>query len=413
MNDVPGYELCCEFAGPNEMPRHLSIDDTNVQSISTPRADEYRSCCTPPNRARKNTGVIMDVEGHAAFVGRASQGIGTALREDYRPRDYHELANTPSVEGPDEKNTAKMSGDIGKRTVAERIICKTLPHFGRSDALVNKAGSSSAKALIQQTEQDIVTTVSANREEAGPPFSGFKCIARSSLGLSHQRRALLSCLFGSGLTEDRSGPAVLRPLWANDAMQRAYDMVRLTAALDAASPAGGAPQATFAVESRVAAELALTYRQLSAHDAQDQVPCSGSLRTVLRNVVELFGMPFGGPELRTDIQSMTMPAFQCRALVLAASGLVMSALTETFAPVRRIDVELTPLGFGVMRLRTAVISATGTDAGCSHNLQDLVSLLDEGCLHAFAAGGGYEVEVYFRPNRYRPAVPPRCYRATS
>jgi hypothetical protein len=55
-------------------------------------------------------------------------------------------------------------------------------------------------------------------------------------------------------------------------MQRAHDIVRLIAALDAASPAASTPQATFTVESRVAAKLALTYGQLSAHDAQEYVP---------------------------------------------------------------------------------------------------------------------------------------------
>jgi hypothetical protein len=258
----------------------------------------------------------------------------------------------------------------------------------------NTAGSSSIRC-----------TGSRQTAEPGSRSSRFEAVVRNSSGLSRQRQAVLGVLLGSSWGCKRSDLAVLQPLWANEAMQRACDMVRLMAALDAAVPASHAPRATFSVESRLAGALATAYQELSSPDERELVACSGLLRTVIRGLVELFGEPFGVAKLQTNIERLTMPAFQRRALVLAASSLLLDAFREAISPVCGINIELGSLRPGVTRFRIIIVSTTYPGPACSDNLLDLASLLDDSCIHSFSDAGKFAVELYFRPPDISRASP--------
>jgi hypothetical protein len=238
-------------------------------------------------------------------------------------------------------------------------------------------------------------TLSINNAVARPPRSRFERMVGSSRP-SRRRQPLLGLLLGAAIVADRSGSDVLRPLWANEAMQRAYGMVRLVGALELAAPTSRTPQAVLVAEHVAAAELAAAYRDLCAHDERDCLPCSASLRSVVRGLVELFGRTLGDPELRTDIQRVTLPAFQRRALVLATSSILINAFMASFGPVRGVEVELTALCSGLFRLRTLVISPGWASSWSHDGLEDLVSPLDDGFSHVFVATERAAVDVYFR-----------------
>ncbi len=90
----------------------------------------------------------------------------------------------------------------------------------------------------------------------------------------------------------------------------------------------------------------------------------------LRCIVELLGSPFGAPDLRTNIQRVTLPAFQRRPLVLAASSLVMNAFADPDRPVHGIEVELSTLERGTVRLRVIVVGSVWADPRRNDNLED-------------------------------------------
>jgi two-component sensor histidine kinase len=140
---------------------------------------------------------------------------------------------------------------------------------------------------------------------------------------------LLGVLLASTFPLPGRSCQVLRPLWAEEAMHRAYSFVRL---IDTSNrrgkSAGEDPQVAEVVEV-IACDLAICFRALTAGSERDVVPCFA----VLRDVVTGLGALFGGPSnitLETNIEEVWLPAYKRRALVLAASELVSNALLHAF-----------------------------------------------------------------------------------
>jgi NAD(P)-dependent dehydrogenase (short-subunit alcohol dehydrogenase family) len=104
----------------------------------------------------------MATEGKVAIITGASQGIGAALVEAYRARDYRVVATARSIKQPDDADIAAVSGDIGERRTAERTVAEAMARFGRIDTLVNNAGIFIAKPFTQYTEADFAAMVSVN-----------------------------------------------------------------------------------------------------------------------------------------------------------------------------------------------------------------------------------------------------------
>jgi two-component sensor histidine kinase len=84
------------------------------------------------------------------------------------------------------------------------------------------------------------------------------------------------------------------------------------------------------IEFNLSVNLAGLYRSLVAPPEGDVVPCSTVLREVVSNLVALFGPAVGAVDLRTDIARIALPGYKRRALVLAASELVINALSHAF-----------------------------------------------------------------------------------
>jgi hypothetical protein len=147
-----------------------------------------------------------------------------------------------------------------------------------------------------------------------------------SLLLSPTRSDILGVLLEAANPAHHGGAAMLRPLWADEAMHRAYQMVRLTRMLDRRTPCDEQSPVDADFERRIAKALAET--QLSLRIARDteKLPCSEVLRDLARDLVDLFGEAAGLGGISTNIERLELASFKRRALVLMAGHLVIESL---------------------------------------------------------------------------------------
>ncbi len=186
------------------------------------------------------------------------------------------------------------------------------------------------------------------------PFSASTSRPRSRL----ETMALLSCrqsphvgrlldVLLSGCADLGRGRRVLRPLWAEEAIHRADNLIRLVAARGRSDVA--------AVDDALARDLAALFRSLQTESEDAELPCSHILRNVVADLAALFGGVAGDVILNTNIERVSLPAYKRRALVLAATELVINALLHAFRGRRqgRIEVSLTWFGLAHACLRVS------------------------------------------------------------
>src|SRR5258708_38477993 len=104
----------------------------------------------------------MSSDRKVAVITGASQGIGAALVEAYRGRDYAVIATARSIRPTNDDQILAVPGDIADRKTAERAISEGLARFGRIDTLINNAGVFSAKPFTRYTEADYAALVGVN-----------------------------------------------------------------------------------------------------------------------------------------------------------------------------------------------------------------------------------------------------------
>lgn len=104
----------------------------------------------------------MASEQKVAVITGASGGIGSALVDAYRNRNYRVVATARSIEPSNSDNVVVVSGDITDRKTAERVISQCITRFGRIDTLVNNAGIFIAKPFTQYTEADYAAILGVN-----------------------------------------------------------------------------------------------------------------------------------------------------------------------------------------------------------------------------------------------------------
>jgi NAD(P)-dependent dehydrogenase (short-subunit alcohol dehydrogenase family) len=97
-----------------------------------------------------------------AIVTGASQGIGAALVEAYRDRDYRVVATARSIVQGDDRDVVAVPGDIGDPATAERVVGEAVARFGRVDTLVNNAGVFLSKPFTEFTLDDYADNMSVN-----------------------------------------------------------------------------------------------------------------------------------------------------------------------------------------------------------------------------------------------------------
>jgi two-component sensor histidine kinase len=182
----------------------------------------------------------------------------------------------------------------------------------------------STSQVLRPRAPDIRSAPPATRRAAAT--SRFAQMATGAALVSVPRQALLGILLDATLPFTCRGSTALRPLWANEAMLRAYDLITLVTALERQLPCHAQDALALGLERAVAVELAGAFRSLDISDDAEEATCSELLRTVLRDLVELFGPVPGELHLLTAIEQLSLPAFKRRALVLLACDLLVGAL---------------------------------------------------------------------------------------
>src|SRR5580693_2823445 len=104
----------------------------------------------------------MSSDRKVAVITGASQGMGAALVEAYRDRDYAVVATARSIRPSNDDQIVVVPGDIADRKTAERAISDGLARFGRIDTLINNAGVFIAKPFTQYTLADYAAMLAVN-----------------------------------------------------------------------------------------------------------------------------------------------------------------------------------------------------------------------------------------------------------
>jgi hypothetical protein len=237
------------------------------------------------------------------------------------------------------------------------------------------------------------------RTQANHQGSSFQQIIEIDRAVTSRSMAkLLTVLLRSAIPDSSGWSEVLRPLWAEEAMHRSYCFLKLALALHERPLREPGRSLTCNTELCLATDLAALYRSLATGPERQVVPCSPVLRDVVRNLVALFGSIVGDVELHVNIGRVALPAFQRRALVLAASELVINALCHAFRgrTYGRISLELHAIDIWKARLQ---VSDDGVgcedrqiDTGCGI-AGGLASLLESELAYRIRNGHGTTAEI--------------------
>jgi hypothetical protein len=235
--------------------------------------------------------------------------------------------------------------------------------------------------------------------DSAKPASRFEYLAAMNGRISSWRGGILGTLLAATLPETYRGHSELRPLWANEAMERAYTTICLIDSLEQAVPVRDLEPSRGFNESTLASHLArlLTSARYSAADMPR--PCSPLLRATVQNVVGLFGPSVGGVEVTILAEPMSLPACKTRALVLLANDLVVNALRHGLHTPDggRISVTLTRVRGMIGELQVAdtgagFLNSRPNPLSVAH---DLASLLETEPIFSSPRAGGVCVSVAF------------------
>jgi len=104
----------------------------------------------------------MGIEQKVAIITGASQGIGAALVQGFRDRNYRVVATARSIKPSGDDDVLAVAGDVADRSTAERVVSQAVARFGRVDTLINNAGIFVAKPFTQYTAEDYAAVMGTN-----------------------------------------------------------------------------------------------------------------------------------------------------------------------------------------------------------------------------------------------------------
>ncbi|MBV9531136.1 MAG: SDR family NAD(P)-dependent oxidoreductase, partial [Bradyrhizobium sp.] len=81
----------------------------------------------------------MSTAQRVAVVTGASQGIGAALVQAFRSRNYKVVATSRSIKPVADSDIATVRGDVADPKTADLVFKQALDRFDRIDTLVNNA----------------------------------------------------------------------------------------------------------------------------------------------------------------------------------------------------------------------------------------------------------------------------------
>ncbi len=74
----------------------------------------------------------MGIEQKVAIITGASQGIGAALVQGFRDRNYRVVATARSIKPSGDDDVLAVPGDIADWKTAERVVSQAVARFGPS-----------------------------------------------------------------------------------------------------------------------------------------------------------------------------------------------------------------------------------------------------------------------------------------
>jgi NAD(P)-dependent dehydrogenase (short-subunit alcohol dehydrogenase family) len=122
-----------------------------------------------------------------AVVTGASQGIGAALVQGFRARNYRVVAISRSIKPSADANVVTVQGVADPKT-ADLAFKEALDRFGRVDTLVNNAGMFIAKPFTMYSNDDYAAYIGTN-------VAGFFYMTRRAVDAMLKRVAATSSLF--------------------------------------------------------------------------------------------------------------------------------------------------------------------------------------------------------------------------
>jgi NAD(P)-dependent dehydrogenase (short-subunit alcohol dehydrogenase family) len=104
------------------------------------------------------TGALQRV----AIITGASQGIGAALVDAYRKRNYAVVANSRTITPANDSGVVAVAGDVADPATAEQLVTTAVGRFGRVDTLINNAGVFISKPFTDYTPADYAYVTAVN-----------------------------------------------------------------------------------------------------------------------------------------------------------------------------------------------------------------------------------------------------------
>src|ERR1700688_3738862 len=104
----------------------------------------------------------MSKAQRVAVITGAAQGIGAALVQAFRSRDYSVVANSRSIKTSDDPNVATVRGDVADPNTAKLALAQALERLGLIDTLANNAGMFMAKPFTAYSTEDYAVYLATN-----------------------------------------------------------------------------------------------------------------------------------------------------------------------------------------------------------------------------------------------------------
>ena len=104
---------------------------------------------------------MSTAQGVAVITG-ASQGIGAALVQAFRSRNYKVVATSRSIKPAADSDIATVQGDVADPKTANLVFKEALDRFDRIDTLVNNAGMFMAKPFTAYSKDDYAAYMATN-----------------------------------------------------------------------------------------------------------------------------------------------------------------------------------------------------------------------------------------------------------
>ena len=230
--------------------------------------------------------------------------------------------------------------------------------------------------------------------------SYFDALARLSENLQTRGDDAVGKLLAAAIVPSSRDTLPSDGVWTQEALHRAYSMVRLFLRLHARQKVVNPLNRI--IENRLAEDISRILNAYRSDTMPTLAHCASDMRDIVRGLVALFGPAVGDIEVQCDIERVKLPPVAQRTLVLLSQELVVNALLHAFSGRHRgwIAVRLCRSFDGYIHLR---VEDDGigfpADASNRHGVAYmLASRLDAAISHARSASGVTCVDVAFRPD---------------